>query len=234
MKNFFEIVRGIYHNKQKRAIFSLVVWFLFFVIVFALIGKPPKEVPITYYEKESVGNIALKNYKNMKSFEVNYKVEINQNNKIDTYTITGTYFNDKYYLTNQEINLYSKEGNVYVVDDNLKEITPYTNTLNDFYRVDLQILLKDNLYTIITSSEEESKTNYKDGTKTTNYKYSTSDGKTILISVNEYNNIINSIELDFTNYYSYEYKVSITYKNIDNITEFEKSYDDYTIKGVGE
>lgn len=238
MKKFIEILKDIYGDKRKKALFSLCLWVLFFVVVLTLIGKPPSEIPVSSYNSNSNENSyatkALNEYKNMKNFDVEYKIDINQNNKLDTYILSGIYFDGKYYLSQQGVNYYVLDNKVYVVDDTLKEMNPYIkdDLSITFNRVDINILLKDNLYTIISSSEEESKTNYKDGTIVTNYIYKESGGKTIGISVSEYNNIVNSIVLDFSKYYLYDYKVSITYKNINNISEYEKNYDGYIFKEV--
>lgn len=243
MKEFKEFIKDAIHDKRKKAILSLALWFLFFVIVFLLMGGRntiPKEVHYQYSSNSNVITTSpTENYKNMENFEFNYVVEITENNLTDTYNISGTYYKNKYYFELLNNKYLIDNNTIYLVDDinkQLKEIDK-NDPKSIFYRFDIRVLNKDSIYTFISSSTEENSTIYKDGTKSITYLYKNYENKTIDLIVSVKENMINSITLNFNNYFSDRYqlfKVSINYQNINNIMEYNKNYNEYKLVREGE
>ena len=243
MKEFKEFIKDAIHDKRKKAILSLVLWFLFFVVVFLLMGGRntiPKEIHYQYSSNSNTNSTSpIENYKNMENFEFNYIVEIIENNSTNTYNITGTYYENKYYFELLNSKYLIDNNTIYIVDEinkQLKEIDK-NDPKSIFSLFDIRILNKDSIYTFITSSTEEDSTIYKDKTKSITYLYKNYENKTIDLIVSVKENMINSITLKFNNYFGDKYqlfKVSINYKNINNIVEYNKNYDEYKLVREGE
>lgn len=245
MKEFKELIKELYKDKRKKGLVSLLLWFLFFVIIFLFLGNP-RDMKYTYIETSNsndntvkVSKSSLENFKTMENFEYSYLITINENNITNTYKVDGTYYNEKYYFETSGYSYYLKDNNIYLVDDSLKQLTLVGNLSNNnsvFNYLDLKLLTKDNINTFITSSEKVNEVTYKDGNGTKEFRYTNYDNRIINITTKEYGNIINSIELDFSKYFGSKYQVFsvvITYKNVNNISEYNKNYDDYEIKDVG-
>lgn len=229
MKKYLEYIKEIRKDKRKSALASLVIWILFFVLVISCVGRTPKDITIKTdtEEKEEIITNSLDNYKNMNSYDVSYLVETNVNN----YTINGTYYGEKNYYIYDNNNYYLENDILYYVDNinmQLKKLNIDNNSV--FSIIDIKLLTKDSLHTIITSSEEESKTSYKDGKVVKNYIYTTSDNRKMYITTTEKDNIINKIIIDYKEYFNTNYtilKVTCDYQNINNILEYNKDYTKY-------
>jgi hypothetical protein len=238
IKDFFKEISS---NKRKKAIFSLAFWIIFIFVITRMIGKPPSNIPINNSNNKSnvVDNSksGKDNFNKSNSFEFDYKINYIFNKKNYSFNIVGTFYDDRNYFEFNNNKYYEKEGKIYIVNEegkSLKQINK--NQISKYFGViDIQLLLKSSLYTIIDSSVEESKTSYRDGSTLINYTYKTSDNKKIILSTTEDNGIINNIELDFKNYYTNKkydlYKVTCILKNINNIAEYNKNYDTYKIEG---
>lgn len=237
-KDFFKEIKS---NKRKKALFSLAFWFIFIFVITRMIGKPPADYYVTSTEKKSNvvddSKSGKDNLNKSKSFEYEYKINYNYNNKDYSYTIIGTFYEDKNYFELNNRNYYEKDNKIYLVDEDNKMLKLITKEIKGKYFgvINIDLLLKKGLYTIIDSSVEESRTSYKDGTTLINYTYVTSDNKKLLISTTEDNGIISNIDLDFKNYNTDKkyasYKVNILLKNINNIASYNKSYDEYKVEG---
>lgn len=242
MKDIKEFVKDIFQNKRKKALLSLGLWIIFFIVVFILVGRP-SELQYDYQSKSNQNSVetesSLDNFKNMENFEYSYLIEITENNINDMYKIEGTYYNNKYYFETNGNTYYISDNVIYLVDDTLKRLTSVKeiDPKSIFNRIDIKILTKDSIYSYISASEQNSSTTYKDGNVTKNNIYKSYNNRLINITINEYGNIIRSIELDFSKYFDITYqmfKVSATYKNINNIASYNKNYDDYEIIREGE
>ncbi len=243
MKELKEFISDALHNKHKKAILSLGLWFLFFVIVFLMIGgrnAVPKKINYaSYSNSNTLKDSPIENYKNMENFEFDYIIEIAENNLTDTYNIHGTYYNNKYYFELLNNKYLIDNNTIYIVDDLNKKLKKVdkTNSKSLFSRFDLRVLMKDNIYTFISSSSEKNSTKYNDGTRIINYLYQNYENKTIDLTVSIKEKMITSIIMDFKNYFSDKYqvlKVSLNYQNINNIMEYNNIYDGYQLVGEGE
>ncbi len=235
VKNFF---KDIFKNKRKRAVVSLLFWIAFFVIVFFMIGGS-NTVPKEYRSGESRPSVnALDNFKKMSNFEFSYLITI-EDKVVNNYKIDGTYYNKNYYFQMNGQDYYFMDNNVYLVNDNERKLVKFNSidSTNLFNIINFELLTKDSVSTFIESSEEKNKTTYKDGKVVTNFVYKNYDNKQISIVSSEYSNIIDNIEMDFSNYFNQNYKqftINMTYKNINNIANYDKNYDDYQIIKEGD
>ena len=243
MKKLIEKYKKIFDTKRKKAVLKLALWILFFVIVLNMVGRPPKN----YYKNSENSNKEVKlsassidNFKNMSNYEYTYNIEFKKNDTVQTFNIDGTYYNNKYYFNMDNKSYYISDEVIYLVNNDEKKIIDVKSILNNgiFNVVDLRIFRKDNLYTFIDSSTEESNTSYKDGTEVKKYSYVTSEGKKMDITTSSSGKLINSIVLDLTNYIDIKYdsvKATLNLKNINNISSYKVNYDEYqVIKKEGE
>lgn len=243
MKEFKNFIGDMLHDKRKKAIVSLGLWFIFFVIVFLLIGGRnaiPKEINYASHINSNTNTSSpTENYKVMDNFEFNYIIEIKENNLTDTYNLKGTYYNNKYYFDLLNNKYLIDNNTIYIIDEvnrQLKEVDK-TNPKSLFSRFDLRILMRDSIHTFISSSTEKNSTVYKDGTKLITYVYQNYENKTIDLTVSIKDNIINSISINFNNYFGNKYQslnVNITYQNINNIMEYSNNYEGYKLVREGE
>lgn len=236
MEDVKKIFKSIMASERKKAFLSLAFWIIFFIIVFALIGSRPDEIPTV--DKKNNNNVvltdsSLENFEKMSNFEFSYLIEITNNNITNNYKIEGTYYNNKYYLTINNKEYYIMDNTLYVVDDISKKLsTVIINEPNSIFAyMDIRLLTKESLHTFIKSSTEKSKTTYKDGSVESHHTYTSYDEKTIKFKISEYGNIINAIEMDFSNYFNVgqRFTISASYKNINNISTYAKNYDNYEI-----
>ena len=242
MKDFKEFIKSLWHDKRKRAFVSLALWIIFFVIVFIMIGGP-NQLPREYLDSSKPTNksgSAIDNFKAMENYEYNYEIKITDSNNItNTYEIDGIYYDVKYYFEMNNRNYYILDNELYDVDKDSKTLTTLnksdsTNILN---MLDIRLFNKDSMYTLINSSEEQNSTTYKDGSMVRNLTYKSYDNHIIDMVVTEYSNIISSIELDLSKYLdqpSRQVEVEVNLENINNIAEYDLSYDDYKIIKEGE
>lgn len=227
MKKYLEYIKEIRKDKRKSALASLGIWILFFVLVISCVGKAPKEITIRTDKEEEIITNPLDNFKNMKSYDVSYLVETNVNN----YTINSTYHGGNNYYIYDNNNYYLENDILYYVDNINMQLKKFNIDNNSVFGIiDIKLLTKDSLHTIITSSEEESKTSYKDGKVVKNYIYTTSDNRKMYITTTEIDNTINKIVIDYKEYFNTSYailKVTCDYQNINNILEYDKDYTKY-------
>ena len=244
MKKLIEKYNNIFDTKRKKALLRLGFWVIFFIIVVNLIGRPPKNFSSQVIKDESssknLSSNSIDNFKNMDNFEFSYEIVLKKNDAVKTIVLDGTYFDKKYYFNMDNKKYYGLDGIIYYVNEETKQLTDVKGILNNgiFNIIDINILFKDSLYTIIDSSSIDSTTSYKDGTEINKYTFVTSDNKKIIIASNSSGKLINTIELDLTNYIDIKYdsvKVNCNYKNINNISDYKINYDEYqVIKKEGE
>ncbi len=240
MKEVITFIKNVWKNKRQRALLSLFLWFIFFVIVFALVGGPvniDEEYRRRLTDEESeVSNSPIENFANMDNYEFNYLITIINNGVSNNQIITGTYYKGGYFFTLNGVKYYIKD-NLYKVDDLNKTLNLFkdddpNNILNI---IDVQLFTKEKLLPMLKDGEYGSSTTYKDKSVVTNYTYEINN-HIINLETNEYEHIINSIEIDLTDYYDKKYsevKVTISYKNINNIVDYKTDYTDYQIVKEG-
>jgi hypothetical protein len=238
MKQFIEIVKGIFSDKRKRSGVGVIVCVLFMFLMVMMVRPQAESYKKTLNKsnsniKKTNNKNAIENYGNMNSYEVTYDINITEKNINKVYKITGTYFEDKYYLMLDNKTYYIVEDKIYLVDDLNNKLLLLTDKNSIFNKFDFNLLLKKNTYNTINYCEEKAKTEYKDGTATIEYLYKNYKNNYITMVVKEGNGLINQIDYDFTNYYDkniYQLlKVNVTYTNINNISSYNRNYDKYTI-----
>ena len=223
---------------RYRGLMKLGVGLLFMVIVYFMIGGFAQMVPMDQLpginddnsNKKST-NI-LENYKNIESCEYSYLIEVSNQKGTGTYKIEGTYYNKNYYFTYNNQTYFIKDNEVYLVDDASKKLLVNKQPLS---MLDVKILNIDSLYTFMSSSIDNGSTKYKDGSEIKKYSYTSYDNKKINIEANGKSNMFNDMVIDFKEYVSgyTAYTVTITYKNINNILNYDKDYTNYEITKEG-
>ena len=238
MKQFIEIVKSIFSDKRKRSGIGVIACILFMFLMVMMVRPQAESYRKTINKsnsniKKTNSKNAIENYGNMNSYEVTYDINVIEKNINKTYKITGTYYEDKYYLILDNKTYYIVEDKIYLVDDINNKLILLTDKNSIFNKFDFNLLLKKDTYNTIKYSEEKAKTEYKDGTATVEYLYKNYKGNYINMVVKEGNGLINSIDYDFTNYYDktiyQSLKVNVTYSNIDNLSSYNRNYDKYTI-----
>lgn len=139
IKEYWEIIKEAWKDSRKRAIIKLGLYFIFFIIVIAMI-RVNNSVPIINNKEEQ---ITYNNY----SFKLNYNGNELLNGTYDEGVVKYIYQNQIYYL---------KDGMSYqMIDNNLVNVV--TN------HVHVNRLMIDILDSYIDESEELYKTEFKDG-----------------------------------------------------------------------
>lgn len=240
MNKYIKFIKEMFKTKRRRALLELGAWIIFFVIIFSMVGGADKEYYKSFNEKaklqeEKISTNPVENIKKINSYEFTYLIEAKDNVGTYTYEVNGTFFKDKYFATILNRDYYLTDDNFYIVKEDKTLVNPTSKNKNALYNlIDIRLLTNTSLYTLISSSEELDSITYKDNTKIVRYKYTNYNNKTIVFKLSATENVFNDIEIDFTNYYERKFtsfKVNITYKNINNILEFNKNYDDYKIVG---
>lgn len=238
MKKIINNIKEFMGNKRKKALVSLLFWILFFAIVIMMIGKPPSYTPnnkSNTVEKKNNQN-GIDNFKNIKSFEYTYTIDILENNSPKKYIIKGTYFDNKEYFNMNNREYYSSDNKVYYVDNNSKKLLNLNSNNYELFNIfDINLLLKDGIYSTISFSNVDTKTSYKDGTTIIKYIYTNYNNKEVIITIKEKDGIINNIELDYSKYYDInkyqKFIITCELTNHDNILEYNNKYDGYIIEG---
>ena len=244
MKEKIKKFREVWAVPRYRGLIKLGIGIAFMILVYFLIGGFSQMVPISDLpgtndasNNNVVSKNILDNYKNMESCEYNYLVEIDNGTKTSSYKLDGTYYKNNYYFTLNNQEYYIKEDTIYLVDSTNKKLIPYkeTNSISILSIIDIRVLNIKSIHTFLTSSDAGEDTKYKDGKEVKKYIYTNYENKKIDLTLNGKNNIVESIDIDFTNYYSgyKSYKVTATYKNVNNIAEYNKDYSNYTVTVEG-
>ena len=243
MENIKSFIKMMKADKRKRALMSLVLWFLFLVLVYILMGgfdAIPSEIGTgsKYNNKQNISSNSLSNFENMNNYEYTYEISTTINNISNTYKISGTYYNNNNYFDFDNNKYVIQNENIYFVDEENSTLTNIINIKNDKLSkiMDFRLLNKTNFATFLTSSEEVTKTSYKDGSSKRTLVYKSADGKEITFVTSEYGNIINGIDINFVKYFSHysNFNVVVELKNINNIDEFNTDYSKYKIIEKGE
>ncbi len=200
-------VRENLKNPKTKSLTLLGIYAVFFIIVYILIrtGEPVEHASVVKKEIKSVSSYEF-------TIELNDNSTVtktlgNYNNNSITFNVldTGYYYqNGKYYLNGEEIEEYD-----------LFDPINYT-------------------YSNITSLKEKGtfleETTYSDGHKKASYNLSINDyfntlgiyydcnldncDEINILLVIEYNEYINNVSIDLSNFYGYLYQINIQYTNI--------------------
>lgn len=141
MKNVIKWLHENRKNKRVKGLFKLGFWFLFFLIIFIFLNNGGPGKPVSEKE-EKIEENELTNLLNTTSYQFEYTV--------DDISYKGKYFDNSLILENEECSFYIKEDEV---------LTNCENSLKPEYKY----LFKDSLYNLLSNSELEATTSYKDG-----------------------------------------------------------------------
>ena len=222
---YIKLIRENLKDPKKKALTQLGLYFIFFLVVAILIRSADSHVPT----ETIIPKTPIENYEEMKGYV--YKVTYTNINKVDI--IEGTYYDNKSLFTfnNQK---YYYEDSLYLIDNN----TYYLSNIE----YNISKVFNKNLSSIIKELEEESKTEYKDGTIVTNYTidsnkiykylYESESTYTNLtnISLKENEKEIHNIVIDLSNLGLNLTKIEIEYMYLDEIKNLDFNKDNYTYK----
>lgn len=206
MQNVLNFLKEAWHNERGRAIITLCLWILFFIICFGLLN----------YGNSSSNSTLEQRFDNYE-----YYMELTINNK--RYNIEGIRYQEKELIEIEELN---KE---YINDfSNIKEL--YNLDLK-YLRLET---IKNNVENAtskreVTYTDGSFKVFYE--IKASEFLISDSDNyindELINLDVKYKNNIISNVNVDLTNKMKKinknitNYKIDIIYTNIGNIKDFE-------------
>lgn len=111
MKEFIELIKKLWQNKKTKSLAILIVYLIFFVLVFTMIGNTPSQVPtLTFNEK--IKNSTIEKLE----FIGNYNFIVSNN--VITYNENSYDLNNKpIELSNYDINIYTP-NNIYNLLEN--------------------------------------------------------------------------------------------------------------------
>lgn len=225
MKEKYRAFKEWKKDPRHKALYQLLCWFAFFGIVYlvAISGLFRADyVPKT--DSSKVSKDSLENYLNMEIYEYEYSILHDAN----TIKITGIISEGKNYFEFNS-NRYYVDGVTYLVDEVNKKLVAQEN-IN--LPINLKEISPEAIHKWITEGSKHETIEYKDGSKKITYLYS-KEGYEIKIVTNESKNMINSLEIDLTNLLLSRgeqlqtFIVNIKYDNINNISSYDRYYDDY-------
>lgn len=235
MKENYRKFKELMKNSRYRAIIKLFLWFLFFALLYLIINNGMVTSKYVSNNSNNNGKIkktndAIENYKNMKNYEYMYTFTYNDGSD-KTIIVNGTYFDEKYY--------FSIGDNNYYFADELYLVLKDTNELVLDPKIDLPISLteidKGVIYNWLSSSSKESEITYNDNSKIAEYLYSVKDAYKIIIETFIKDYYIEKIDINLVDFLStknlqlQKFNVKIEYKNINNISSYERNYDKYEV-----
>lgn len=213
-------------NPRHKALYQLMCWFAFFAIVYlvAISGLFSADYVSNTSSKEVKDS--LENYLNMTSYEYEYDIVYDTSN----IKVTGVVFKDKNYF---EIGTskYYYDGSLYLVDEVQKKLIEQKYTT---LPLDLMEMDQDSIHKWLSEGTKYETIEYNDGEKEVTYLY-TQDEYEIKIKTEESDNLINNLELDLTEFMLARgttvttFTVNIVYDNINNISSYDRHYDEYEI-----
>lgn len=215
IRKIYNKFKELWSNKRYRSIIKLLFYFIFFVILFLILGSTPDETD--YYQKK----VKFADY-----VSYNFILNINVNDNI--YSINGSRYYDMYQFSYGGENFKISFSDI--IKSNLDK-----NIINSFnYDPNLisNIIKNSNLISekkIISNNEIVKEysitlTKYLNilDFNLTNYD----DNDLILLNVTESDELVTKIELDLTNFYKnieehyFKYEISISYDKINSVSEF--------------
>lgn len=216
LKVYFRKFKQLWGDKRYRSIFILLLYFLFFIILFAFLNLNK--------------NVVDTNYKKTISFEsydaYDFSANININGYI--YDIEGKRYKNKYDFIygEQQFNLSFEEILKSDFDSNIINLFRYTpdllnNMLENSILVSEKKIIADNTIVKEYSLDIEKYLQMLDYSL---LSYNLNDK--IVITVNELDEQITKVELNLSNFYKnieeayQEYIITINYSNINNVLEF--------------
>lgn len=219
MKKIVEVFKKIRQglkNPKTKSLTLLGIYAIFFIFVFVVLN-------FSNSGGSNVVNEIIEEEKDNTITSYNYTYKINKNNVLSE--INGTYSNREEIFNYNNNKYYIKDNKVYLLQNNLIQT-------NEEFPLNIISYNYDNITKLIESSEFVEKTTYKDNSEKTTYNITTDkyfdilsshiyeaidssvDNAIIVVKKSEY---INEVLIDLSSYFGYNYKIEITYSNINNI-----------------
>lgn len=238
MKEKYRAFKEWKKNPRHSALFKLLCWFIFFSALYLLacagVFSPKYRSNNKTDNSGKITNDSVENYINMNSFEYQYIINYDDN----TVVIDGIVYDDKNYFSIGD-NKYYEDEVIYFVDEENKLLIANPE-------IELPILLNEinrtTIYLWLSEGTTYEKISYNDGSTSKIIKYAPTEEYAIEIAIKEKENLINSLEIDLVellqakNITYNTFLVNINYTNINNISLYEKNYDEYEIieEGINE
>lgn len=180
IKSIIKFIVESWKNPQKKAIFMLIIMFIFFTFLSISLRSNHHNIKNNNYE-EVEDNLDF-NLSKIKDKNYHYRYTLNIDNTNLVYE--GDKYNDKELFNINNIDMYYKYGNIY-----LKNVNGIWSTLNEQLSFS-EFIDVDVIEELINKGSFESKTEYSNNKKIYNYNISTS---TIIEIIDEVNIDIDDI-----------------------------------------
>lgn len=216
LKVYFRKFKQLWGDKRYRSIFILLLYFLFFIILFAFLNLN-KNVVDTNYKKTI-------NFESYDAYDFSAKISINGY----IYDIQGKRYKNKYDFIygEQQFNLSFEEILQSEFDSNIINLFRYTpdlinNMLENSILISEKKIIADNTIVKEYSLDIEKYLQILDYSL---LSYNLNDQ--IVITVSELDKQITKVELNLSSFYKnieeayQEYIITINYSNINNVLEF--------------
>ena len=237
MKEKYQAFKKWKKNPRNKALYQLLCWFLFFFILYivAISGIFSPSYTPNYSsdsDKVKVTSNSIDNYGNMQSYEYEYNIIYNNENIV----MKGLAFEDNKYYTIDN-NTYYDDGTIYMVDDENKQLIadPVINL-----PITITEIESEAIYNWLKEAVVDESIEYNDGNKTVTYIYEPTEEYAIKLIAKEKDYLIYNIEVDLTeflltkNIQISQFKININYTNVNNISSYDKNYDDYELINVAQ
>ena len=222
MKQTIDWLKEVWKDSKKRSVFQLCLWFLFLIIVFALVSnnRVTDDTEITNgSSKQDETKQQLSTFETVDNYE--YSIEIED--EAYPFSVYGTY-QDSYYTLIDGNDKYTYKKGVWTVDgDDIEVDNPLGlsmerlnyNSINEFIST----------LDVEANKEEDStiKREYKITAEDFNYYYSDlgllSNDDIITISIEAVDNYITIVKIDLSDCFEEKYIIKINYKNHNKLSE---------------
>lgn len=216
---FFKNIKENLKNPKKKSLILIGIYVFFFIFVyFYLSASKDYEDDYKDYSKEDTNSI--------NSYE--YKYEIIDNDNISF--VEGVFKDNKEVFNYKKNKYYIRDDKIYLVSDILIDASEYEFINPIKYRY-------SNIGSILKLSKKIEEIKYNNGSKKTTYSISLDDYNEVFkenlncndchdvnIIVNE-SKYIDSILIDLSEYYTYNYKINLSYSNVNNIESLQTDFD---------
>ena len=219
MKFLRSIKEGL-KDPKKKSLTLLGIYAIFFIFVFIFLSSAPTN-PSPKLPVDDNKEVDKNDTGKVESYEYSYKVG---NNII----VNGVHKLNEDMFTYNNLKYYKKDNVIYLNDSVVED---FDFSLDEFSYESIREILKE--------CEFQEETIYKDGNKKTTYNISTQKYFTFLNEFNACDTVdcsttfvnitvntkdyINSVVIDLTKYYGYDYLIEINYSNINNIEDIKTS-----------
>ena len=228
--SLFKKIREYWKIPRYRALITLGIYILFFVIIYLYI-QIMNHLSGPSIEKVQVD--PLIEYSSMDNYEYSYEIDVTGSLETSSYVISGIRYDnqDNFKISN---NSFYVQDNIIYSLDGVKNIT-------DFVQIDLLLLLPNRIYDSLNYSTNTSKIEYQNGDAKVTYSIPVSkfnvaflqgidetNTDVVEVTMYEYDNQIYQIDLNLYNLMKLVdptlqgYSIKMTYTNINNIKNVEE------------